>query len=235
MSRRNKLQKFAEIADFKNVLENKNASNPGISDENGEQVDLKGLWNNKIFKNDLPICLELACGRGEYSLGLSEINSAQNYIGVDVKGARIWRGAKNAMDQGKSNIAFLRSRIEQIDLFFGPNEVSEIWIVFPDPFLKKGQENRRLTASCFLNLYRKLTKPGAEIHLKTDNDTLFSFTMEVLESTQGIKIEEVIPDVYEMTSVYPELAIKTHYEKMHLKAGLTIKYVRFSFADLISL
>lgn len=229
MSRRNKLQKFAEIADFKNVFENKNASNPGISDENGAQIELKGYWNSKVFKTDFSICLELACGRGEYSLGLSDIFSEKNYVGVDVKGARIWRGAKNAMDQGKNNIAFLRSRIEQIDLFFDENEVSEIWIVFPDPFLKKGQENRRLTAPYFLKLYQKITKPGAKIHLKTDNDILFDFTMDVLNSTQGIKIEEVISDVYEMTSLYPELAIKTYYEKMHLKAGLSIKYVRFSF------
>jgi tRNA (guanine-N7-)-methyltransferase len=233
MSRRNKLQKFAEIADFKNVFENKNASKPGISDENGEVIELKGLWNKNFFKTDFPICLELACGRGEYSLGLSDIFPSKNYVGVDVKGARIWRGAKNAMDQGKNNIAFLRSRIEQIDLFFAENEVSEIWIVFPDPFLKKGQENRRLTAPYFLNLYKRITKPGAKIHLKTDNDTLFDFTMEVLKTAHGVKIEEVISDVYEMTPIYPELSINTYYEKIHLKAGLTIKYVRFSFEDLV--
>lgn len=233
MSRRNKLQKFAEIADFKNVFENKNASNPGITDEHGELVEVKGHWNKIFFKSDFPICLELACGRGEYSLGLSDLFAEKNYVGVDVKGARIWRGAKNAMDQGKNNIAFLRSRIEQIDLFFDENEVSEIWIVFPDPFLKNGQENRRLTSPYFLKLYQRITRPGAKIHLKTDNDTLFDFTMDVLNSTSGIIIEEVISDVYEMTPIYPELAIKTYYEKMHLKAGLSIKYVRFSFADLI--
>ena len=233
MSRRNKLQKFAEIADFNNVFENKNASNPGISDKNGEQIELKGLWNSIIFKNNFPICLELACGRGEYSLGLSDILSEKNYVGVDVKGARIWRGAKNAINTGKSNVVFLRSRIEQIDLFFDQNEVSEIWIVFPDPFLKKGQENRRLTAPNFLNLYKKIAKTGAKIHLKTDNEALFDFTIKVLESTQDIKIEEVISDVYEMTPIYPELAIKTYYERIHLKVGLTIKYVRFSFVDPI--
>lgn len=231
MSRRNKLQKFAEIADFKNVFENKNASNPGIFDENGDQIELKGSWNNKIFENDFPICLELACGRGEYCLGLSDIITDKNYVGVDVKGARIWRGAKNAINQDKKNIAFLRSRIEQIGLFFDPKEVSEIWIVFPDPFLKKGQENRRLTAPNFLNIYRNITRPGAKIHLKTDNNSLFDFTIKVLESAPDIKIEEVISDVYEMTPIYPELAIKTYYERIHLKVGLTIKYVRFSFVD----
>lgn len=233
MSRRNKLQKFAEIADFNNVFENKNASNPGISDKNGEQIELKSLWNSIIFKNNFPICLELACGRGEYSLGLSDILSEKNYVGVDVKGARIWRGAKNAINTGKSNVVFLRSRIEQIDLFFDQNEVSEIWIVFPDPFLKKGQENRRLTAPNFLNLYKKIVKTGAKIHLKTDNEALFDFTIKVLESTQDIKIEEVISNVYEMTPIYPELAIKTYYERIHLKEGLSIKYVRFSFVDPI--
>ncbi|MEK7256021.1 MAG: tRNA (guanosine(46)-N7)-methyltransferase TrmB, partial [Bacteroidota bacterium] len=134
MSRRNKLFKFAQILSFPNVYENYNADEPRLLGENGVEVDLKGKWASQHFKNDHPLTLELACGKGEYTVGLAQRFPERNFIGVDVKGARIWRGAKTALEAGVPNAAFLRTRIEQLALFFEKDEVSEIWITFPDPF-----------------------------------------------------------------------------------------------------
>ena len=227
MSKRNKLQKFAENLAFHHVFENFDISNPQLIGQHGKEVDMKGVWGSDFFKNSNPITLELACGRGEYSLGLARRYPNRNFIGVDIKGARIWRGATNAIDENLENVAFLRTRIEIVDRFFEKGEISEIWITFPDPFLKKGKSNRRLTAPIFLDLYKKMLPPGGVIHLKTDSPELYEFSLEVLAEQSEIILEYQNDDIYSGPLPIPELDIKTYYEKMHLANGLTIKYVCF--------
>lgn len=226
MARRNKLQKFAEIASFTNVYENFHHDKPHLIGVNGEEVDLKGKWNEKHFKNDFPLSLELACGRGEYTLQLSEHFPERNFIGVDVKGARIWKGAKIALEKELSNAAFLRTRIEQITTFFAPSEIDEIWITFPDPFLKSGKENRRLTSARFLDSFRTILKPQGIIHLKTDSPELYEFTLEVMETYDKAKLVIQQDDIYSKELIMPELNFKTYYENMHLRDGRKIKYIR---------
>lgn len=227
MSRRNKLLKFAEVLSFPNVYENFDASAPGLTGHDGEQVDLQGKWAAMHFQNAQPITLELACGKGEYTLGLAGHFPGRNFIGVDIKGARIWRGAKSALEQQLSNVAFLRTRIEQITLFFEKDEVDEIWITFPDPFLKKGKSNRRLTSSNFLKRYHKILKDGGIVHLKTDDQTLYDFTLEVLSQQKNYQLLYHDDDIYAKPLPMPELEFKTFYEKKHLAVGKSIKYVRF--------
>ncbi len=227
MSKRNKLQKFAEILSFPNVLENMDASNPGLTKNETERVDMKGHWNERQFGNEYPITLELACGRGEYSLGLAEMYPERNFIGVDVKGARIWRGARNALDRSLNNVAFLRTRIEQLTLFFAPGEISEIWITFPDPFLKTSKTNRRLTSERFLASYRQLLKKDGLVHLKTDSEELYEFSLESVSQFPGAEILYQNDDIYSGPLLLPELEIKTYYERMHLAAEKKIKYLQF--------
>ncbi len=227
MARRNKLQKFSEILSYPNVLENYEYNDIKLVGKDGKEVNLLGVWAANQFKNNLPITLELACGRGEYTLALAERYNKRNFIGMDIKGARIWRGAKNALDQGLSNVAFLRSRIEQVEHFFGNEEVDEIWITFPDPFLREVKANRRLTSPPFLARYRKILKKGGIIHLKTDNTMLFEYTLDVLKNEKGIKILVQNDDIYDGELPHPDLDIKTYYEKKHLANHLTIKYVAF--------
>ena len=228
MSRRNKLQKFAEILSFPNVYENYDPKDPGLVGEDGIPADMKGQWAGKHFKNNNLITLELACGRGEYTLGLAERFPHRNFIGVDVKGARIWKGSSIALEANLTNAAFLRTKIEQIALFFAENEVSEIWITFPDPFLKKGKENRRLTSPYFLNQYRKILHPNGTVNLKTDSDELYEFTLETIGADKKCKLIYHDDDIYSKDLVTEELVIKTYYEKMHLEAEKTIKYVKFT-------
>lgn len=228
MSKRNKLQKFAELLTFSNVYENFNPKDPKLIGLNGAEADLKGKWRAEHFKNDHPLALELACGRGEYTLDLARRYPERNFIGVDVKGARIWKGAKIALQEGLDNAAFLRTRIEQIALFFEPGEVDEIWITFPDPFLRKSKANRRLTAPNFLKAYRRILKPGGLVHLKTDEPNLYEFTLEVLAEDKEVNILYKDEDIYANDLPFPELETKTYYEKMHLEAGKTIKYIRFT-------
>lgn len=230
MSKRNKLQKFAEILSFPNVLENIDPAVPVLTRNQSEQVMLNGRWNQDQFPANHPITLELACGRGEYTLGMAEMYPERNFIGVDVKGARIWRGAKNALDRQLSNAAFLRTRIEQIQLFFAPGEISEIWITFPDPFLKNTKTNRRLTSHRFLSAYRQLLKEGGLMHLKTDSDELYQFSLESLAAYPGVELLYHNPDIYAEPLVLPELAIKTYYERMHLAEEKTIKYIQWSLS-----
>ncbi|MEZ4931012.1 MAG: tRNA (guanosine(46)-N7)-methyltransferase TrmB [Saprospiraceae bacterium] len=227
MSKRNKLLKFAEVLSFPNVYENFDSSNPSLAGKNGEEVFLKGKWASTHFGNTNPITLELACGKGEYTLGLAKHFPDRNFIGVDVKGARIWRGAKEALDEGIPNAAFLRTRIEQIALFFEENEVEEIWITFADPFLKEGKSNRRLTSSNFLQHYKKILKDQGIIHLKTDDPTLYEFTLETLANQQDFQLLYHDDDIYSKPLPMPELEFKTFYEKKHLAIGKSIKYVRF--------
>jgi tRNA (guanine-N7-)-methyltransferase len=227
MSNRNKLQKFAELLTFPNVYENFNPKAPQLHGVNGVPVDLKGQWCSKHFGNDNPIVLELACGRGEYTLGMARSSPNRNFIGVDVKGARIWKGAGIALEEELDNVAFLRTRIEQISLFFAPEEISEIWITFPDPFLRKSKANRRLTAPRFLNDYQKILRRDGLIHLKTDEPQLYAYTLEVLSVFPHAKLLYQDNDIYAKALPMPELEIKTYYERMHLEKGKTIKYIRF--------
>ena len=225
MSRRNKLQKFAELLAFPNVYENFGAEL--LSGSNGVMTDLRGQWAVRHFKNENPITLELACGRGEYTLGLARQYPNRNFIGVDVKGARIWKGAYTALQENLRNVAFLRTRIEQIARFFAPAEVSEIWITFPDPFLRPSKINRRLTSPFFLNEYRKILRLGGIVHLKTDEPNLYEFTLETLAADPKAVLLYHSADIYAAPPPFEELTLKTYYEKIHLEEGKTIKYIRF--------
>lgn len=231
MSNRNKLQKFAELLTFPNVYECFDPKQPQLFGLNGTEVQLKGRWAKGHFHNDNPIVLELACGQGEYSLGMARSSPNRNFIGVDIKGARIWKGAGIALEEDLENVAFLRTRIEHIGTFFEPGEVDEMWITFPDPFLRKSKANRRLTAPRFLDAYKGILRPDGFIHLKTDDPTLFAFTLEVLADYPGAHILYQAEDIYSEELPIPELAIKTFYERMHLALGKTIKYVRFRLRD----
>ncbi len=184
----------------------------------------KGKWNTEVFDKAQPIVLELACGKGEYSIGLAEIEPEKNYVGLDVKGNRLWVGAKEALDKGLENVRYFRCFIDHLDLYFGENEVDEAWIVFSDPYLKK--KRKRLTHPKFLKLYRKVMKPGSVIHLKTDSDVLYEYTKEVIQKE---KLELLVdePDVHKNCPDDPKLSIITYYENMHIEKGKTIKYLSF--------
>jgi tRNA (guanine-N7-)-methyltransferase len=226
MSGRNKLKKFAAVLSLPNVYENFDAAKPQLTKSEGEIIDLKGSWAEKHFKNTNSITLELACGRGEYSLALAGAYNERNFIGVDIKGARIWKGASKAYDEHIENVAFLRTRIEQLGYFFCENEIDEIWITFPDPFLRKSKANRRLTSEAFLNRYVQYLKPEGIIHLKTDNQLLYDFTLETISSHPDYKLLYQNEDIYAGQLYIPELAYKTYYERQHLDNGLTIKYIQ---------
>lgn len=184
----------------------------------------RGKWNSEVFENDQPIVLELACGKGEYSIGLAEHEPDKNYVGLDIKGNRMWVGATEALDKDLKNVRFLRCFIDHLDQFFGENEVDEAWIVFSDPYIKK--ERKRLTHPKFLKLYRKVMKPGAVINLKTDSDVLYEYTKEVI-GQEGLELLVDEPNVHKNRSDDPKLSIITFYEQMHLEKGKTIKYLSF--------
>jgi len=229
MGRKNKLKRFAEVATFPNVYEIDPAQESFISNIEGVSKDLRGSWSARHFQNDHPIILELACGKGDYTIALAQDRPDQNYIGVDIKGARMWRGARTAIEASMHNVAFLRTRIEFIDRFFSVAEVSEIWITFPDPF--EGKITRRLTSPPFLDRYRKILKPGGIIHLKTDSELLYEFTLEVIHADPHCRILYANPDIYSDLLDFNELEHKTYYEKKHLAEGKTIKYLRFLIDD----
>lgn len=230
MSRRNKLQKFAEVLAFPNVYENFDSRQPSLIASRGVTADLRGKWACEHFGNEHPITLELACGKGEYTLGLARRFAKRNFIGVDVKGARIWKGAKTALQEGLHNAAFLRTRIEQLACFFTPGEVAEIWITFPDPFLRETKANRRLSSLTFLEQYKKVLQKGGAVHLKTDEPNLYHFTLETLAQQRDFTLHYHDDDIYSKPLPLPELELKTFYEKQHLLAGKTIKYIRFQLA-----
>ena len=210
-----KLIKFQAIDTYKNVLQ--------------YPENMKGNWKD-FFKNTNPITLELACGKGEYSVNLGREHRDKNYIGVDIKGNRIYNGAKKALNEGLDNVAFLRTNIGQITEYFDTNEVEEIWIVFSDPFLKKGREKNRLTHERFLHAYQQIMKPGGIINLKTDSKVLYDFTLEVI-AEQNCTIHQNIPDIHGQGKATGPLAIQTYYESLHLADGRTIYYVSFSLPD----
>jgi len=225
---KNKLWKFSENLNFPNVYENFDIRTTELLGENGEPVEMVGHWAKRAFGNDHPITLELACGRGEYTLALARLRPDRNFLGVDIKGARIWKGASQALEAGMNNVAFLRTRIERIAQFFEAEEISEIWITFPDPFPRKSKANRRLSGPNFIKEYRKILKKGGIVHLKTDDPGLYEFTMESLAVDPSCTILYHADDIYSAPLAYEELAVKTYYERMHLEAGKTIKYIRFT-------
>lgn len=225
MARRNKLTKFSEILSFPNVVENYDPETPILLKSMDEEVSLKGRWKKDFFKNDHKLVVELACGRGEYTIALGRDNPTINFLGVDIKGARIWKGAKQALTEGLTNVGFLRCKIEMIENFFGEGEIDEIWITFPDPFHAK--ENRRLTAHRFLNNYLQITSPDAILHLKTDDETLYDWSLESLNKYNA-NILYHSSDIYSSPLLYHELTHKTYYETLNLGRGKTIKYIRFT-------
>jgi len=214
---KDKLRKFAEIETFANVYE----LDAGKS--------FKGKWSKMHFKNDAPLVLELACGKGEYTVNLAQLFPEKNFIGIDYKGNRIWRGAKTAIEEGIENVAFLRIQIEQILDYFDADEVSEIWITFPDPQPQISREKKRLTAPRFLEKYKVILQESAPINLKTDNDDFYAFTLETIDQL-GLKLHVRTEDLYRSDLVDEVLSIKTYYEKKYLTHHKNINYVRFSFA-----
>ena len=193
-----------------------------------EQVELKGQWGEKHFKNDKPITLELACGGGEYAVGLARLFPERNFIGIDVKGNRLHTGAKEALLEGLDNVAFVRTRIEIIDQFFAEGEVDEIWITFCDPYPRAIKENRRLTSPYFNERYRQILRPGGLMHLKHDDDAFVKFSLKTIEADPGCTLLYKNLDIYTGELPMPELSIQTLYEGKHLAAGKTIKYLRYT-------
>lgn len=228
MGRKNKLRKFAEILSFPNVFECYDFQQPALVGSGMQTVELSGRWQTEHFKNNHPVTLELACGGGEYTVALAQRYPERNFIGVDIKGNRIWKGAKDALDKNLPNAAFLRTRIEIIDRFIAPGEVDEIWITFPDPFPRPSKENRRLTSAFFLEKYRSILRPGGLVHLKHDDPDFYQFTLDTIAADPRCQLLYTHADIYSGPLAYPELGIQTLYESMHLQAGKTIKYVRFT-------
>jgi tRNA (guanine-N7-)-methyltransferase len=239
---KNKLARWTELGGFDNVIQ------PNIDDVVSKDHPVKGSWKKDIFKNENPVVLELGCGKGEYTIGLATRFPDNNYIGIDIKGARIWRGAKTANEKKITNVAFLRTRIEFINSFFSADEIDEIWITFPDPHPGGRNANKRLTSPRFLNKYRLFLKNKGLIHLKTDNTELYNYTKKIV-SYNALEINHITNDLYsedqdnksstfynksipvnssETKPVsYDILSIETHYEKKFLNDGLKINYLSF--------
>lgn len=237
-----KLAKFADMAQFPHVFEYPYSVLEEVS------CELKGKWGESFFGNDRPIVLELGCGRGEYTVGLGRLFPEKNFIGVDIKGARMWSGAKESYEAGMTNVAFLRTNIEIIDRFFAPGEVSEIWLTFSDPQMKKA--TKRLTSTYFMERYRRFLKPDGIIHLKTDSNFMFTYTKYMVEHNH-LSVEVMTEDLYGQPLLTPPdggepqegantaissplggvegaiLSIKTYYEQQWLDRGLNIKYLKF--------
>lgn len=213
---KDKLRRFAEVATFSNVVQ-LDAGKP-----------YKGQWSKSFFKNDNPLVLELACGKGEYTVNLATMFSNKNFIGIDYKGNRIWRGAKTALEEGVTNVGFLRIQIETLLEYFAPGEVDEIWITFPDPQPQLSREKKRLTSDRFLEMYKAILKPGGFVNLKTDNDGLHAYTAEKIAEV-GLNLHVKTEDLYQSEFADEVLSIKTYYEKKYLKDNKNINYLKFSF------
>ncbi|ULQ51575.1 tRNA (guanosine(46)-N7)-methyltransferase TrmB [Flavihumibacter fluvii] len=213
----NKLARFAAIKAFPNVLQN--------------PPEMAGKWY-KLFGNQHPITLELACGKGEYTVGLSAIYPERNFIGVDVKGNRLYVGAKQCIAANRQNAAFLRTKIDQITSYFGPAEINEIWITFPDPQLRRAHAKKRLTHPKFLRLYQQFLVPGGLIHLKTDSPVLYRFTLMVIELYQLELVSET-DNLYGQQNISAELQIKTHYESLDIAGSNRIHYIIFKLPDTV--
>ena len=219
MGSKNKLKRFKENETFSNVVQPKR-------DEVLEGFEYKGRWAS-FFGNDNPIVLELGCGKGEYTVGLAKRNPNKNYIGVDIKGARFWRGAKIALEEGLKNVAFLRSQIELVDSLFNENEVDEIWITFPDPQIKYKRTKHRMTNPDFLKKYQQILKPDGVMNLKTDSEFMHGYTLGLLQGL-GYEIIYANHDVYKNEGAPSEvLEIQTFYENQYLEKGKPITYIQF--------
>jgi tRNA (guanine-N7-)-methyltransferase len=213
-----KLIRFEELKTFPNVLQ--------------FPEGMTGQWH-QFFKNQNPITLELACGKGEYALGLGQLYPNQNFIGIDLKGNRIWVGAKKSLQQGLNNVAFLRTQIDQITGYFAPGEVDAIWITFPDPQLRMSKAKKRLTHPKFLRLYQQFLKPEGKINLKTDSPNLYNFTKLVI-LLYGCKLHTDLADVFKNDDISPELRIKTHYEGLDIAGSNRIHYLSFSLPSQLA-
>ena len=214
---KNKLKKFAEMETFTNVFQ-------------PPYEPMAGQWRERFFHNNNPIVLELGCGRGEYTVGLARKYPEKNFIGVDIKGARMWAGAKEAETDGLKNVAFLRTNIEIISAFFAADEVDEIWITFCDPQMKKA--TKRLTSTYFMQRYQQIVKPEGLIHLKTDSPFLYTYTTEMLR-LNPYPVRCATDDLYGKANDYIDArALQTHYEKQWLDRGLTIKYIAWQLTPL---
>jgi len=218
---KNKLKRFNENATFSNVFQ------PLREEITDEVFKLKGKWNVDFFRNNNPIVLELGCGKGEYSVSLGERFPEKNFIGIDIKGARFWRGAKTALENNMNNVAFIRTQIELIDLLFEENEVSEIWITFPDPQIKYKRTKHRLTNATFLAKYKKVLKDDGVVHLKTDSEFMHGYTLGLLHGA-GHEVLYANHNVYHNEGAPEEVtAIQTFYEKQYLEVNKPITYTRF--------
>jgi len=220
---KNKLRRFKENETFKNVVQ------PSREEVLNDTLELKGNWRKNFFKNSNPLVLELGCGKGEYSVNLAKTYPEMNFLGIDIKGARFWRGAKIALEEKLNNVGFLRTQIELVDHIFEENEVDEIWITFPDPQIKYKRTKHRLTNEDFLKKYKKILKPDGFVHLKTDSEFMHGYTLGLLHGLDEM-IEYAHHDVYGSEGA-PEAVttIQTFYEKQYLEIGKKITYIRFKF------
>lgn len=218
---KNKYKRFQENETFSCVIQ------PQFEEVFEKDHALKGQWHKEFFKNDNPITLELGCGRGEYTIALAERHPERNFIGVDIKGARLWRGAKTATEQNMPNVAFVRTRIEFINSFFASDEVDEIWITFPDPQLSKKRVKKRLTAPSFLERYAQFLRADGAINLKTDCLHLHRYS-HLIASANDLAIEAACEDIYGSGFADEVLSVKTAYEQMFLKEGISITYLKYS-------
>ena len=218
---KNKLKRFSENETFSNVFQ------PTREEVVGNEFPLRGKWNSEFFKNDNPIVLELGCGKGEYSVGLAERFPNKNFIGIDIKGARFWRGAKTAVESSMNNVAFVRTQIELINHIFTENEVSEIWITFPDPQIKYKRTKHRMTNSEFLNNYKKILKPNGLMHLKTDSEFMHGYTLGLLHG-EGHEVIYANHNIYKNEGAPAEVTgIQTFYESQYLEVNKPITYIQF--------
>ena len=217
---KDKLRRFEEMKNFERLFQ------PEFREVIGKDYYLKNNWSSTVFNNDNKLVLELGCGRGEYTLNLARMNKGFNYIGVDIKGARMWKGSKIINEENIYNAAFLRTRIELINSFFGEDEVSEIWLPFPDPFVKERSKKNRLAGSIFLSKYQKFLTDGGTVHLKTDNKILFKDTLDLVKFND-LEIIECTEDLYNSVNEINIPEIKTHYESFYLAEGLSINYLKF--------
>ena len=221
MGSKNKLKRFRENESFINVVQ------PTREELIQNTYPLKGNWNSKFFNNDNPIVLELGCGKGEYSVALAQANPDKNFVGIDIKGARFWRGAKTALEEGLKNIGFVRMQIELIDLLFVENEIDEIWITFPDPQIKYKRTKHRLTNTEFLQKYKYILKPNGLVNLKTDSEFMHGYTLGLLHG-EGHEVIQANHDVYKNEASPKEVTgIQTFYEKQYLEQGKPITYIQF--------
>ncbi|MFC2111116.1 tRNA (guanosine(46)-N7)-methyltransferase TrmB [Bacteroidota bacterium] len=218
-----KLQQFAETKTFHNFFE------PSY-DELKEGFIMKGKWALDFFKNQNPIIIELGCGKGEYTVGLAEKYPERNYIGLDLKGARMWRGCKTSIENDMKNVAFVRSKIQNLEHIFNKDEIDEIWITFPDPQPRGSKENKRLSSPAFIDRYKNILKKGALIHLKTDDSNLFDYTLEII-AEHGHKLLFETHDLYKSGVDYDVMEFQTYYEKIFLSEGKKINYLKFKLNE----